>query len=216
VERIRALYDGNLRYADSAVGRLLEALRELDLLESSIVWVTSDHGESLGEHGTFGHGATVDREQISIPQIARFPAAVDLRGHFEEQVGVIDSMPTILAALGVEIPDRAQGRNVLATDRAIDAWARPLVSIASDSEQSASVVVPGFKYSDLGLGGERLLRLPDQERGADVRATHPVTFAYLRFQKELLTDSTRASAEERGALSERDRAALEALGYLVE
>ena len=52
---IRALYDGEIRYVDQHVGALLSQLEQLGLKEKTLLILTSDHGESLGERGVIGH-----------------------------------------------------------------------------------------------------------------------------------------------------------------
>ena len=68
--------------------------------------------ENLHERGTFGHGNSVDAEQISIPLIVRLPAALGMRGRRGDEVGVIDLMPTLLDILGVPGPPGMAGRNL--------------------------------------------------------------------------------------------------------
>ena len=55
LQRIRDLYDGEVFYADALFGRLIAGLRERGLLDSSVIVVTSDHGEEFKEHGGFQH-----------------------------------------------------------------------------------------------------------------------------------------------------------------
>ena len=74
VEYIRACYDENLASADSVFGGLVRKMESLDLIEKSIIILTSDHGEFLGEKGrVFGHGGCFGDEGIHIPLIIRFP-----------------------------------------------------------------------------------------------------------------------------------------------
>lgn len=73
VAGIRALYDGSLYYLDQQIGKLVERLKELGLYEQTILLITSDHGESFGEHGLFDHQYGLYEHQIRIPLIARFP-----------------------------------------------------------------------------------------------------------------------------------------------
>lgn len=62
-------YDGAVAYVDDAIGKLLESLRSRGLLENTIVVVTSDHGEMLGEHGLYLHRNCLYREVIHVPLI---------------------------------------------------------------------------------------------------------------------------------------------------
>src|SRR5205823_7810535 len=172
IAHIRGLYERNLRYADRAVGRIVDALRQLDLLDRTIVIITADHGESLGERGTFGHGNSVDAEQISIPLIVRLPAALGMRGRRRDEAGSIDLMPTLLDVLGVPGPPGMAGRNLF--DATSDGWPRSLISVAANG--AVSVVARGFKYRfERGPWRERLMRLPAQEDGPNVSWEYPVS-----------------------------------------
>ncbi len=53
---LAAIYDGCLTYLDSRVGELLQALRDDGLYDSTLIIITSDHGECFGEYGKYGHG----------------------------------------------------------------------------------------------------------------------------------------------------------------
>ena len=67
------LYVGEIAFADSQIGRLLEALEQRQLLDRTIVMVTADHGESLGEHGERDHGIFVYESVLRVPLVIRAP-----------------------------------------------------------------------------------------------------------------------------------------------
>lgn len=71
LERMRALYQAAVTMMDAWVGRLLETLESADVLDDTIVVVTSDHGENLGENGLLGHGFSLDDRLIRVPLITR-------------------------------------------------------------------------------------------------------------------------------------------------
>src|SRR5262249_10524378 len=72
---VRDLYDGEVHYADAEIGRLIEWLRGKGLLEKTVVVVTADHGESLGEHRYwFEHGRDAYETTCRVPLIVRLPA----------------------------------------------------------------------------------------------------------------------------------------------
>jgi arylsulfatase A-like enzyme/Tfp pilus assembly protein PilF len=66
-------YDGEIAYADELVGRLVARLRALGALDRTILAVTADHGEGLGDHGEQEHGFFVYRESLHVPLILRLP-----------------------------------------------------------------------------------------------------------------------------------------------
>jgi arylsulfatase A-like enzyme len=70
---IRLLYEGEIRYVDDEIGRLLEVLDELDLFDSAMIVVVSDHGEELWDHQGFEHGHTLYDELIHVPLLVKLP-----------------------------------------------------------------------------------------------------------------------------------------------
>lgn len=90
-------YVGEIAYADSQIGRLVEALERSRLLDKSIVIVAGDHGESLGEHGERDHGIFVYESVLRVPLIIRGPEIEPRR--ISSVVRLVDVMPTILDLL---------------------------------------------------------------------------------------------------------------------
>jgi arylsulfatase A-like enzyme len=96
------LYVGEIAFADSQIGRLLEALEQRNLLAHTVVVVTADHGESLGAHGERDHGIFVYEDVVRVPLIVRAPGLQPFR--VGEVVRLTDVMPTILDLLRVPSP----------------------------------------------------------------------------------------------------------------
>jgi arylsulfatase len=112
------LYDGEIRYCDAHVGRLLDALRQRGLWDTSVIILTADHGEGLNQHDWPQHGRTWN-EQVQVPLLIRFPPRFgSFPKRFAPLVSLIDVFPTVLGQLG---PDwaaaflgQARGVDVLA------------------------------------------------------------------------------------------------------
>lgn len=95
-------YDAEIRYADALVGQLLDRLRFHNLLDSTIVVLTADHGESLTEHGyLFDHGDTLHDPSLLIPLIVRYPGVARAGHRVPCQVSNEDVTPTVLSLLGL-------------------------------------------------------------------------------------------------------------------
>ncbi len=108
------LYDGNLRYADWAVGELERLLRETGLFEKTIFAVTSDHGEAFGEHGYWGHTFSAFDESIHIPLVVRLPGSERIVGRVSGLTQTVDLLPTLCDLLDIPFPEETvQGRSVL-------------------------------------------------------------------------------------------------------
>lgn len=107
----RAPYYGLVTALDDNVGRLLDALDRLGLAEDTLVLFTSDHGDSLGEHGLFRKTIPYD-EATRVPLIARWPGHIPAGTVSDALIHSVDIAPTLLALAGaVALPD-AQGYNL--------------------------------------------------------------------------------------------------------
>jgi arylsulfatase A-like enzyme len=106
VARLRALYDGEVRYTDRELGRFIDFLKWLGLYEDSFVILVSDHGEEFAEHGGFEHGWTVFEEVLRVPLIVKYPGGRWAGERIETAVNLVDIAPTLLAELaGAQEPD---------------------------------------------------------------------------------------------------------------
>ena len=105
-------YDGEIAFADEQLGRLLRFLKEKGLYQNTLIVLSGDHGESLGEHGEKTHGFFIYNATMHVPLIIRLPGkpAARVAG---DPVSLIDLMPTILSVVGLPAPPQVQGRNLL-------------------------------------------------------------------------------------------------------
>lgn len=113
LDYIRELYRAEVRYTDAAVGALLGELDRLGLRERTLVVLTSDHGEALGERGLLQHGTGLHREVLQVPLILRFPDGRHAGTRLPHLARTIDIMPTVLEAVGAGAPAGLQGRSLL-------------------------------------------------------------------------------------------------------
>lgn len=110
------LYDGEIAFADEQVGRLLRFLKDKGLYQNTVIVLAGDHGESLGEHGEKTHGFFIYNATMHVPLIIRLPGSG--ARVISDSVSLVDIMPTILSAVGEEVPSQVQGRNLLPALRA--------------------------------------------------------------------------------------------------
>ncbi|MEE8523905.1 MAG: sulfatase-like hydrolase/transferase [Thermoanaerobaculia bacterium] len=110
-----ALYDGEIASVDEAVGRILARLEERGLLDRTLIVLTADHGESLGDHGELTHALLLYSSTVRVPLIVRDPRQPSPR-RVTVPVTTVDILPTILDRLGLEIPAAVQGRLLPADD----------------------------------------------------------------------------------------------------
>jgi len=119
-ERLRALYEGEVRYMDQGFGELIDGLKRLGLYRDTLIAVTADHGEEFYEHGGWWHGTTLYGEQVNVPLIIKPPASFEGRlgsgpDSVEQRVvRTIDVAPTLLDSAGAEPAPGMQGVSLLA------------------------------------------------------------------------------------------------------
>ncbi len=104
-------YEGEVAYVDLALGTLLDYLKESGLLDSTVIVLTGDHGESLGQHGEETHGFFAYNSSLWIPLIISTPETA--RGRVEDYVSHVDIFPTACDALGIKKPSFLQGSSLL-------------------------------------------------------------------------------------------------------
>lgn len=112
LEHLLALYDGEIRYADDQLGLVFEHLRRRGLDGSTLVAVTSDHGEEFLEHGSWEHQKTLYEEVVRVPMLLSGPRVPARRER--SQASLLDVAPTLLKWAGLDVPASMQGRDLLA------------------------------------------------------------------------------------------------------
>ena len=109
-DHLRLLYDGEVAATDAAIGSLVGGLRGQGLLEGSLVVITADHGESLGEHGyKFAHGEYLYDDTLRVPALVLAPGLIPAGLRLRRLVRNFDLMPTILDLMGLKPPAGLDG-----------------------------------------------------------------------------------------------------------
>lgn len=147
VDEVVALYRGEVAFVDEQLGRLWETLERLGLMDETLIILTSDHGESLGEHGIyFDHHGLYD-VTIRVPLILRYPPALPRGLQIKGLVQHVDLMPTMLELLGIEAPDSLDGRSLLpAISRGV-ADHRPLIfAVETHGQHKMALRTERYKY----------------------------------------------------------------------
>jgi len=112
----QAKYLNAVRCSDESLGKLLRALEERKLLDSTLVIVVGDHGEAFQQHGTYGHGSAIYEENLHVPLILINPKL--FHGETYETIGGLsDVAPTVMDMLRLPMPGQWQGRSLWAPDR---------------------------------------------------------------------------------------------------
>jgi len=106
-------YSGEVAFTDHCVGQVLTKLEQLGLYDSTLIIITGDHGEMLGEHGELNHGFFIYESALRVPLVFRGPRAMGPR-QVDQPASLIDIVPTVAALLGIEVPKQVQGRDLSA------------------------------------------------------------------------------------------------------
>lgn len=144
-KHIIAGYDSSIRQTDRYIGRFMEELKSSGELENTIVIITSDHGESFQDHGTWvGHGKKLHEEMIKVPLVIYHP---DLDGQrLKERVRVIDIVPTILEFLEIEDEEGGfDGRSLLSMINGSENSDRPVYSSTYLYENKSALIQNNLK-----------------------------------------------------------------------
>ncbi len=227
-------YDDCVRKSDAAVGRAFEVLRDAGLYDSTLIVVTSDHGESFGEYGYLQHGPQIDDPVMRVPLIVKLPASLaGSRGgvRVEQLARTVDIPPLLLDYLGFPVPPGLDGVSL-----------RPAIDEGRDLGLSAygesgrgfvgvdpELYLPGVagKWRMLRTQRWKLVHIPDPDGGLyrlydvtapggeahDLAAEHPAVVAELRDRLAAIMASESQRAPER-SLSEAEKERLRQLGYL--
>ena len=149
-EEIHARYGSEVAAADEAIGRLIEGLKRRGLWDNTLVVLTSDHGEALGEHGTIGHVVNLYDELLHVPLVMAHPALPGVsQPAISQPVGHVDVLPTVLDLLGVDAPSDLPGHSaVSAMAGACDAEARAYSSSIMNRQRGLSVYDRAGHYID--------------------------------------------------------------------
>ena len=214
-------YDGDLRYIDHHMGRVLDWLRASEHWERTVVVFTADHGQSLGENVAFGHGR-ITNVNTFVPLVMRFPARlVEQPARFPALVSLVDIMPTVLgrgeAGVDSAYQAQAEGLDVLSGEF------RRFYALTQESERPHKVgrrlalVADRWKYVYRDDEPDLLYDLDGSGEGVDVRDEHGEVARTLRTivegllarKPELRTGELASDEEIEGLLED-----LRQLGYV--
>lgn len=106
-------YDGEILHNDHSLELLVAKLKQLGILDNTVIVVISDHGEEFWEHGWTGHGQSVYQELTHSLLMMWNPTLFKTARRIKEPVQLIDVMPTILDVLHLKVPDLTQGQSLL-------------------------------------------------------------------------------------------------------
>jgi arylsulfatase A-like enzyme len=144
-------YDEGVSYADHYLGLLMQSLQQRRLMDHTLVIITSDHGESLGEHGLHFHASALYRELIRVPLIIWYPGHVPPGLQITTPVTNVAIPATIMDLLGGELDARSPGEVIFPgpalnelwqNSHAALRWPHPLAELAQNAINPQKAAVP--------------------------------------------------------------------------
>ncbi|MDQ3418223.1 MAG: sulfatase-like hydrolase/transferase [Acidobacteriota bacterium] len=216
-------YRGAIAFTDAQVGRVVDFLEARGLSDNTIVIVTADHGEGLGEHGEDTHGFFVYETSMRVPLIVRVPGGGIVPGRVTQPVRTVDILPTVLDLLGTSPPAPIEGVSLVplmsgATRAlALDGYGEAMYPLhhygwseltTLRSDRYKLIDAPRPELYDLERDPNELVNLFDERR--------PVADAMLRQLRERtrVMDADAPEAPKTEDVDPETRARLAALGYV--
>jgi len=214
------VYDGEIRYTDEHVGRVLERLREDGFADNTVVILLADHGEEFRDHGGLGHGHSLHREVVRVPFVIRAPGIAPRR--VGQMVRQVDVLPTVMELVGLAAPRGIAGRSLvpLLRGQALAGEAAALSEL--DTGPLVADAWRTERYKLIRTGPERAPSLfdvvADPLESKDIAAEHPEIVAEmvraLEHAKEIARERARLYGQSSGvALTPGIQDDLEGLGY---
>jgi len=108
------LYDGEIAYADSALGHFIAYLKKQGIYEASLIIVVGDHGEGLGEHREETHGIFLYDATTHVPLLVKLPSRMPQKKVVDAQVRTTDILPTALDLVAAPVPQELDGQSLKA------------------------------------------------------------------------------------------------------
>src|SRR4029078_1643046 len=108
VAHLGSQYDGEIAYTDAKIGKFLAELRKLGRYDSSMIFVTADHGELLGDHGLAGHGLDPFEPLLRVRLLVRYRGNTAGGTRVERRVSTMAIFATVLHTLGIAVPEGTQ------------------------------------------------------------------------------------------------------------
>jgi arylsulfatase A-like enzyme len=236
---IRTLYQSEVSYADEHVGVIADALQRLRSLDDTLVIITSDHGEHIGEHGLMGHEFSLFDPVLHVPLIIRYPRLFEKGQRIKTPVSLVDLVPTVLEIIGEDLSSENLAGRTLLTRTAAEEQERPILAEYERPEKLINHYWrskhPGvdmsrydvalkalrqgeFKYIVDSEGNEALYRLvEDPHEQRDVASAYPAVVSDLRARLDDMAGMPTASQLPPSDIPETDPELLQrlrSLGYV--
>ncbi len=210
----RAGYAGEVQFVDEQLGRVLDHLGTLSLIDDTVVVFAADHGEAMGEGDYwFAHGERLTDPIVRVPLMIRVPGRqAEVRA---DVASLVDVLPTLASLLDLASPFEVAGRDLLAPEAAGRGSAVWLTTGRHATVAREGLVTQGYKYVVSGSDDDREEQVYRIGRSyADEQPADPHRLEDLRRALEALRTREGVATPERvQRLDDETRERLDALGY---
>jgi len=196
LQHIMARYDGEIRYTDDTLGRILKLLQRRRLTDRGAVIVLADHGEEFLEHGKQGHRWNLYEEVVRIPLVMAVAGRVPPSPRVDQVVSIVDVSPTICELFGTTCASDVPGRSLM---RFFDGG-RP---VPARDDALAELTVPSWRISQVAL---------IRREGKVIRWNDTGVTRY--FDREAMRSERAGVVVDPGRMSEHDTHVREAVSQL--
>jgi len=233
-------YDSAIHWVDRNVGMLVDALKDRNLLDKTLIVIMSDHGEGFFEHGQEGHARTLFREVQNVPLLIIPPFKIPAGIVVDTRVANVDIWPTILDLLKLPALQRADGKSLLPLMLAAGSDAPPDAEVEALKNRSLYSQLD-LSWGKVGVDSDPLVAIIKDNHRAIIRSNHegrewlydhstdpletknlakekPELIAEMKADIEAFLEDEREGAVETEdiELTEMRLHQLRALGYVVE
>jgi len=172
IVRIVALYDSNVSYQDGQVAVLLDKLARWKVADDTMIIIVADHGDEQFEDGRVGHGGSIRDTLVYVPFIIRYPPLFP-GGRVPEGVEVVDIVPTIADALGVEPDPHWQGESLIPLAQGVGRG-YPRLAMASHYENAHAGRMGRWKVYTSGVTAQLYDVVGEPEEKVDRASEKPM------------------------------------------
>ena len=217
-----SLYGAEVSYADHCVGQVVDKLKSLGIYDSTLIIITSDHGEGLGEHSELSHSYFIYDTTVKVPLIFKLPGKRQ-RHRIDDAVGLVDILPTVCSLLGIDKPSGIQGRDLLpyfegktGDDEERYLYCESMTATKYNCSSLLGVVTNRFKYIQAPRP-ELYDIIEDPHEIKNLAESQPQRARLMQDRlKHIVEDSVRkVGADSQLELDDEARQKLESLGYVA-
>ncbi|MCH7959788.1 MAG: sulfatase [Candidatus Hydrogenedentes bacterium] len=216
-EKADRLYAAEIRFMDQQIGLLMDRLKRTGQFDNTMIVITADHGELMGEHGkTAEHGHTLYEPEIRIPQFVKYPAGEVAQSVVDTRTQLVDIMPLILERIDVPTPSGIQGTLPGQGLHPLVVEVYPL-ELFSDKGNFQAILEDKYKFVRNSKGNHALFNL-DDDPGEMKNLLHEDSARADALKSKLITRLAalpkpgRAGPEQE--VGEELQETLESMGYL--